>query len=384
MNRDGIYLDYAAATPMDSRVLAAMQPYFVDNFYNPSATYAPALQVARDLQNARAKVAHWLGARPSEIIFTAGGTEANNLAIHGVMRRFPGANIVVSSIEHEAVLKPAHQYDYHEVAVDTDGTVSLEDLRKNIDEKTVLVNIMYANNEIGTIQPIRDVAKIISKIRDARRKSSNNLPLYLHTDACQAAPYLDLHAARLGVDFMTINGGKMYGPKQSGALFVRAGIELTPLILGGGQEQGVRSGTENVAACVGVATALDLVQTGRHTEVARLQTLQKSFVNRLESEFPDAAINGSRKKRLPNNIHVTFPGIDNERLLLELEQQGILAAAGSACSASDEEASHVLRAIGLTDEESRASVRFSLGHGTTEDDIDRTIAALKTCLLERQ
>jgi cysteine desulfurase len=380
MNRDVIYLDYAAATPMDSRVLTAMQPYFVDNFYNPSATYAPALQAARDLQNARVKVAHWLGARPSEIIFTAGGTEANNLAIHGVMQRFPNANIVVSSIEHEAVLKPAHQYDCREVTVEAGGTISLEDLRKNIDDQTVFVSIMYANNEIGTIQPIRDVAKIISEIRASRRKSGNNLPLYLHTDACQAAPYLDLHASRLGIDFMTINGGKMYGPKQSGALFVRAGIELAPLILGGGQEQGVRSGTENVAACVGLATALDLVQADRHIEVARLQTLQKNFMDQLEDEFPDAAINGSRKKRLPNNLHVTFPGTDNERLLLELEQEGILAAAGSACSASDEEASHVLKALGLTDEESRASVRFSLGHDTIASDLGRTLTALKKCL----
>ncbi len=380
MNSDGVYLDYAAATPMDSRVLTAMQPYFTDNFYNPSATYAPALQVSRDLQNARAKVAHWLGARPSEIIFTAGGTEANNLAIHGVMQRFPDANIVVSSIEHDAVLKPAHQYDCREVAVNEQAIIDLENLRKNINDKTVLVSVMYANNEVGAIQPIREVTKIAAEVRESRRKSGNDLPLYVHTDACQAAPYLDLHAARLGVDFMTINGGKMYGPKQSGALFVSAGIELAPLIWGGGQEHGIRSGTENVAACVGLATALDLVQADRHTEVTRLQSLQKNFMDQIEKNFPEAIINGSRKKRLPNNIHVTFPSTDNERLLLELEQQGILAAAGSACSASDEEASHVLKALGLTDEASRASLRFSLGHGTTEAELDRTLAALKKCL----
>jgi len=380
MKQDTIYLDYAAATPMDAAVFAAMLPYFTDNFYNPSATYEPALQVARDLQNARAKVAHWLGARPSEIIFTAGGTEANNIAIHGVMRRFPDANIVVSSIEHEAVLKPAHQYDCREVAVSEQGIVDLDDLRTKIDGQTVLVSIMYANNEIGTIQPLRDAAAIIAEVREARRKSGNTLPLYLHTDACQAASYLDLHAARLGVDFITINGGKMYGPKQSGALYVRAGIELVPLVLGGGQERGIRSGTENVAACVGLATALGLVQTNRHAEIQRLQKLQQTFMEQLEKTFRQAIINGSRKKRLPNNVHVTFPGIDNERLLLELEQKGILAAAGSACSASNEEASHVLEALGLSEEMSRASLRFSMGHGTTENDIVRTIAALKICL----
>ena len=380
MSQKYTYLDYAAATPMDPRVLAAMQPFFTEQFYNPSATYEPALKVARELQSARAKIAHWLGARASEVIFTAGGTEANNLAIHGVMQRYPDSNIVVSGIEHDAVLKPAKQYDYREVKVDEQGIVSLEDLRTNIDDKTVLISIMYANNEIGTVQPIREVAKIVNEIRDDRRQNGNSLPLYLHTDACQAAAYLDLHAARLGVDLMTINGGKMYGPKQSGALYVRAGIELAPFILGGGQERGVRSGTENVAACVGLAVALDLVQADRHNEVARLQNLQKKFIDQLQTTFPDAIINGSQKKRLPSNIHVTFPGRDNERLLLQLEQQGILAAAGSACSASSEEASHVLEALGLIEELSRASIRFSLGHGTTEPHLGQAIAALKTCL----
>lgn len=380
MKQSFIYLDYAAATPIDARVVAAMQPFFAEQFYNPSATYEPALQVARGLQNARAKVAHWLGARPSEIIFTAGGTEANNLAIHGVMQQYSDANIVVSGIEHEAVLKPARLYDCREAAVNEQGIIDLQDMCAKIDGQTVLVSVMYANNEIGAIQPIREIAKIVSEVRESRRISGNDLPIYLHTDACQAAAYLDLHAARLGVDFMTINGGKMYGPKQSGTLYVRVGIELAPLILGGGQERGVRSGTENVAACIGLATALDLVQTDRHAEIARLQALQKNFIDKLQKEFPDAIINGSQKKRLPNNIHVTFPGQDNERLLLELEQRGILAAAGSACSASAEEASHVLKALGLSEESSRASIRFSLGRGTTQNDLDRALAALKTCL----
>lgn len=380
MQNDVVYLDHAAATPMDRRVFAAMQPFFSEQFYNPSATYAPALVVAKELQTARTKVAHWLGARTAEVIFTAGGTEANNLAIHGVMQRFPQANVVISAIEHDAVLKPARQYNHSEVLSDEQGILDLADLRANINDQTVLVSIMYVNNEIGTVQPIRDIARIIAKVREARRQNGNDLSLYLHTDACQAAPYLDLHAARLGVDLMTINGGKMYGPKQSGALYVRAGLELAPLVLGGGQEQGLRSGTENVAACVGLATALDLVQADRHTETARLQLLQKKFMDAIEKSFPRAVINGSRKKRLCNNVHVTFPGQDNERLLLELEQRGILAAAGSACSASSEEASHVLHALGLSDEESRASVRFTLGHLTTEESIDRALAALKDCL----
>ena len=261
-----IYLDHAAATPVDPNVLSAMQPFFSQNFYNPSANYSAANEVRKSLESARSKVAHWLGARSSEIIFTAGGSEANNLAIHGVMRQFPKANIVVSAIEHESVLVAAEYYDIRLVSVQPDGRLDLEDLAKKIDKNTVLVSIMHANPEIGTVQPLRDISKIVA---EARRSSSRKLPILFHTDACQAANYLDLHVARLGVDLMTINGGKIYGPKQSGALYVKAGVELLPLIDGGGQERGLRSGTENVAGAIGLAEALDIVQSTRHDEVAR-------------------------------------------------------------------------------------------------------------------
>jgi len=381
------YLDYAAATPLDERVQAAMQPYLSQLFYNPSATYAPARQVAKDLEAARARVAHWLGARPSEVVFTAGGTEANNLAIHGVMQHAQAVqadgkplNVVVSAIEHEAVLQPAHQYACREVAVHTDGSLDMASLEQSIDEHTVLVSIMYANNEIGTIQPLQAVAQLLQSVREARRQQGNNLPLYLHTDACQAGNYLDLHAARLGVDLLTLNGGKIYGPKQSGVLYVRAGIELTPLIRGGGQESGLRSGTENVAGAIGLATALDIAQQERHQEVKRLQALQQLFIDTLQQRVLEAVIHGSRKKRLPNNIHITIPGKDNERLLLELEMRQVLAAAGSACSASNEEPSHVLRAIGLSDAEAQSSLRFSMGRQTTEHAVEAAIVALVAAL----
>jgi cysteine desulfurase len=374
------YFDYAAATPVDGRVLAKMQPFFSELFYNPSATYAPARAVADSLQEARASVAHWLGARPAEIIFTAGGTEANNLAIHGIMRRYAkdgDANIVVSSVEHDAVLHPAAQYDCHQIGVQADGLVDFQSLKDNIDDRTVLVSVMYANNEIGTIQPIKDIAQHVKDVRNERRKQGNSLPLFLHTDACQASNYLDLHAARLGVDLMTLNGGKMYGPKQSGILYVRAGIELTPLIIGGGQESGLRSGTENVAACIGMAEALDIAQTMHYEELTRMQRLQSEFFDLIKHELPTAIINGSLKKRLPNNVHLTFPGQDNERLLLQLEANGILAAAGSACSASSQEPSHVLRAIGLSDIDAQASLRFTMGRATSEASIKRVAGALK-------
>jgi cysteine desulfurase len=371
-----LYLDYAAATPIDPAVLAAMQPYFSDQFYNPSATYLPAKQVRADLETARARVAHWLGARPTEVVFTAGGTEANNLAIHGVMRQFPDGNVVVSAIEHESVLAAAHKYDHREAPVGSDGVVDLDKLATLIDEQTVLVSVMYANNEVGTIQPIRQLAQALERIRKQRVLRGNKRPLYFHTDAAQAAAYLDLHAARLGVDLLTINAGKMYGPKQVGALFVQANVRLAPQILGGGQERSLRSGTENVAGAVGLAKAFDLVQERRHEEAKRLHSLQQRFFELAEKQIPDVIINGSRKTRLPNNIHLTVPGQDNERLLLELEAQGILAAAGSACSASNEEPSHVLRAMGLSDANAQASLRFTMGLHTTEADIERTVQAL--------
>lgn len=375
MSKSIIYLDHAAATPIDPGVLAAMQPYFSDQFYNPSATYTAALETRKALETARKQVAYWLGARSPEIIFTAGGTESNNLAIHGVMRQFPDGNIVVSAVEHESVLAPAHDYDCREVAVKPDGRLDLDDLRAKIDDKTVLISIMYANNEIGTIQPLREVAKIISQKR--AKRTSKDWPLYFHTDAAQAANYLDLHVARLDVDLMTLNGGKIYGPKQSGALYVKTGTRLLPLIDGGGQERGLRSGTQNVAGAVGFATALELAQTNRHQEATRLQALQQQFFNLLEQEIPQAIINGSRQYRLPNNLHLTIPGHDNERLLIQLDEAGIQAAAGSACSASDEEPSHVLRALGLTDAEAQASLRFTMGRPTTLSIIRQTVKIIK-------
>ena len=374
--RQLIYLDYAAATPVDERVAAAMRPYFGEKFYNPSATYLAAKGVAEDLAAARGGVAHVIGARPSEIVFTAGGTEANNLAIQGVMRHFPNANIVVSAVEHESVLAPAGLFNCKAAPVDKTGTVDVARIAELIDDNTVLVSIMYANNEVGTIQPIREIAQMVGQKRADRPQITDRRPLYFHTDAAQAANYLDLHASRLGVDLMTLNGGKIYGPKQSGALFMRAGIELEPLILGGGQERGYRSGTENVAAAIGFAAALEQAQGMRREEAERLQKLQAYFFEQLKKKLPRATIDGSHKKRLPNNVHVTFPGVDNERLLMQLDEAGIVAAAGSACSASGEEPSHVLRAMGVSRAGAQASLRFTMGRGTTEADIRRTIDML--------
>jgi cysteine desulfurase len=355
-----------------------MQPFFARQFYNPSATYTAAREVHVALDEARAGVAHWLGARPPEIVFTAGGTEANNLAIHGVMRGKARANVVVSSVEHESVLEPAGEYERRMVTVDHEGRIDLDDLRRKIDRHTALVSVMYANNEIGTVQPIRDIAAIIAEKRAER--TSADATLLLHADACQAANYLDLHVSRLGVDLMTINAGKIYGPKQAGALYVKGGAGLQAQILGGGQERGLRSGTENTAAAAGLAAALELVQSDRRVESARLQLLQQLFIAELEKQLPEATINGSRRFRLPNNVHVTFSNADNERLIFQLDEVGIMAAAGSACAADKGEPSHVLKAIGLSDEAAQSSLRFTMGRETTEPMVRRTVKTLAKLL----
>lgn len=371
-----IYLDHAATTPVDARVLTVMKPYFSDNFYNPSANYLAARSARGALEAARADVAKELGVKPAEIVFTAGATEANNLAIHGVMRQFMDANIVVSTIEHESILAPAENYQRRLANVGADGRIDLVDLASKIDEKTALVSVMLANNEIGTIEPLKEISKLVEAERARRRASGNNRPIYLHTDAAQAANYLDLHASRLGVDMISLNGSKIYGPKQSGCLFVKAGTVLEPLISGGGQENGLRSGTENVAASVGFATALKLVQEARLSESDRLRELQRYFFSELVRLIPSAKINGSLKYRLPNNLHFTIPGQDNERLIFALDEAGIMAAAGSACSASDETSSHVLLATGMTDDEARASLRLTMGRSTVKDELGYCLETL--------
>ncbi|MGH7142325.1 MAG: cysteine desulfurase family protein [Candidatus Saccharimonadales bacterium] len=371
-----IYLDYAAATPLDPKVFKVMRPYFSNKFFNPTATYLAAKEVRQTLEQARSSVALQLGVRSAEIIFTAGGTEANNLAIHGIMRRFPGKKVITSSIEHASILAAAHQYQCLEAPVDDRGEVDVMALKKLIDPDTTLVSVMYANNEIGTIQPIRQIATVIAQVLVQRRQAGINLPLYFHSDATQAANYLDLHVSHLGIDMMTLNGGKIYGPKQSGILWVRSGVELESILQGGGQERNLRSGTESITGDVGFSLALQIAQKMRFEESARLKHLQQLFFDQISKKIPGAIVNGSLKRRLPNNIHLTFPGVDNERLVIELEEAGILAATGSACSASDEKPSHVLQAMGISDDNSKSSIRLTMGRSTTESNIRQTVEIL--------
>ncbi len=364
-----IYLDYAAATPLDPRVRLAMEPYLEEEFYNPSSPYMAARQVRRDVNDARARVAFWLGARPTEIIFTAGATEATNIALHGVMNVFPDANVVVLSTEHDSVLATAARYNHKIAPVHLSGSIDLEALKGVIDERTVLVSIGYANNELGTIQPVSQISKLLQDVRAARQKAGNDLPIYFHTDASQAAGFLDLHASRLGFDLTTLNGGKIYGPKQTGLLYVKAGTRMSSPISGGGQEGGLRSGTENVAGIMGFATALDLVQTDRKEAIAKYTTLRDELQRRIVGALPDTVVNGNLKKRLPNSLHLSWRGVDGERLVMLLDEQGIMAATGSACAANKQTASHVLVACGLEDDLLQGSLRLTVGEPTMPEDV---------------
>jgi cysteine desulfurase len=373
MKKDSIYLDYASATPVDERVKLAMLPFYSETFFNASAIYGGGLSAKDALNSSRQAIAQGIGARPAEIVFTSGGSESNNLAIQGVMSNFKNANLLISKIEHDSIIEPAKNYQSKLVKVNSKGLIDLKDLEQKINQHTVLVSIQLANNEIGTIQPFKQIAELIVKVRKDRQKSGNSLPIYLHSDACQAVNYLDINSSRLGVDLLSINGGKIYGPKGSGALFVRAGTSIKPIIYGGGQEFGLRSGTENIAGIVGLAKAFDIAQNTRAEESKRLTQLSQHFHKSIFKYFPITSLNGPIKNRLPNNINLTFKGIDNERLIMRLDMMGVYCSAGSACSASSGVPSHVLRAIGLSDELARSSVRFSFGRQTTEEHIDKAI-----------
>lgn len=371
---NNIYLDYAAATPVSSDVFEAMKPYFEDNFYNPSAIYLGAKEVRKQIEDARHKVAQVLGSRPDEIIFTAGATESCNLAIKGVMDLHPEANMIISSIEHSAVIKTAENYSAKTAPVDVQGLLDIATLEELVDDKTVLVSVIHANNEIGVVQNLSNISQMLEKLRQSRKKAGNELPLLLHSDGAQSGNYLDLHVSRLGVDLFTLNGGKMYGPKQSGILYVRGDVRLKPQIHGGGQELGLRSGTENVASILGFATALEQAQFMRKDESYRLGQIRDSLISKLESEYPNLLINGSKKHRLPNNINFSVAGIDGERLVMMLDELGIQCATGAACSALSDESSHVIKALGRSEEEAKGSIRLSFGRATSNSDIEQFLS----------
>jgi cysteine desulfurase len=373
-----IYLDYAATTPLDPKVLEMMLPYFGPEFSNASSMHSSGRRVAQVIARVRRDVANILGAYPEEIIFTGSGTESDNLAIKGVARanENSGNHIIISVIEHKAVMESARQLEKEGfvvsiVPVDSFGVIDMNACLKLITNKTILVSVMYANNEIGTIEPIKELAQAIKKWRGIH--GQNIFPL-LHTDACQAAGALSLNVNELGVDLMSLNGSKIYGPKGVGILYKKKTASLQPILVGGEQEKNLRAGTECLPLIVGFGEALKQADLMRKIENPRLINLREYFMDMLVKNIPSAIINGHRTERLPNNVHISIPYIEGESILLMLDRLGIEASTGSACSTYDLKPSHILMAIGQTAEFAHGSIRFSLGRDTSQSDIDYVLS----------
>ncbi len=371
-----IYFDNAATTPVDSSVKKAMLPYFDKDFANPSSFHTAGKRAKDAVEKSRQKIAKILNCKTSEIIFTMGGTESDNLAVLGACRAHKerGNHIISTFIEHHAVLEPISYLVRKEgfkvdfLKPDKGGLVGAKQVEEKLNEKTILVSVMYANNEIGTVEPIKEIADIVRKFKlKLNRKASE--PPFFHTDACQAAGYLDLDVEKLGVDLLTLNGSKIYGPKGIGLLYVKSGIRLEPVVWGGGQERGLRAGTENVPSIVGLAAALELAGKKRVAESKRLTGLRDYLIGNIIKRIPKVRLNGHLKERLPNNINLSFKGIEGESLVLYLDAKGIYASTGSACSSVSHKASYVLKAIDVPVELAHGSLRITLGKYTAKKDI---------------
>jgi cysteine desulfurase len=370
-----VYLDYAATTPTDPEVLEAMLPYFAARYGNASSMHTSGRAAHGAIERTRREVAELLDASPEEIIFAGSGTESDNLAVLGASRagRAYGNHVIVSAVEHKAVLESARQLEHEGfevsvVPVDRYGQVDVASCMKLVRPETVLMSVMYANNEIGTIEPVRELSAALRE-----RRGANPYP-YLHTDACQAAGSLPLDVNGLGVDLMTLNGSKIYGPKGVGLLYKKKNARLQAVIVGGEQERNFRAGTESVPLIVGFGAALAKVERMREAESARLSALRDYFIEGLRARIPSAVLNGHPRERLPNNVSISIPYVEGESILLMLDKVGVEASTGSACSAKDLKPSHVLLAIGQGAELAHGSIRFSLGRSTTKEKIDYVLS----------
>lgn len=360
-----IYLDYGATTPLDEEVLKAMMPFLKEQFGNPSSVHSFGREVKRYVEEAREKIADILGADAEEIFFTSGGTEADNLAITGAARalRGKGKHIITSAVEHHAVIDACtalkdEGFELTVVPVDRDGLVDPEEVKKSIKDSTILVSIMYANNEVGTIQPIEEIGKI------TRGKG-----VLFHTDAVQAVGNLPLDVEKLNVDMMAISAHKFYGPKGVGALYIRKGTKVKRLIHGGGQERGMRAGTENVPGIIGMGKAVELANSQMAENVSRIKSLRDRLIKGLLS-IEDVRLNGHPTRRLAGNVNISVEYIEGEALLLGLDLKKIAASSGSACTSGSIEPSHILLAMGISEQTARGSIRFTLGRHTTREEID--------------
>lgn len=373
-----IYLDHAGTTPTDPRVLEAMLPYFTQLYGNPSSIHTVGQEARHALDSSRERVARVLGCRTSEIVFTSGGTESDNAAIIGAATalRETGNQVITSSVEHHAVLHTCQYlenlgYDVTYLPVDQFGAVSPEQVYNATGPGTTVVSLMYANNEIGTINPIADISQAVRQ-----RAQELDRTIVMHTDGVQAAGFLDLNVRSLGVDMMSLSGHKFYGPKGTGVLFVRRGTPYLPLLLGGGQERERRSGTENIAGIVGLATALETANSERKSSSEHCSLLRDKIIEDVIASIPDVKLNGHPTDRLPNSVNFSFDGVEGESILLGLDMAGVAASSGSACSSGSLEPSHVLLALGQTAEQARSSLRITLGKENTDEEVDYLLGVL--------
>ncbi|MDC8452198.1 MAG: cysteine desulfurase [Candidatus Nitrosotalea sp.] len=371
-----IYLDNAASTPVHEKVIEEMLPYFREQYGNPSSIHKHGRLANAAIQNARKRIAALINADSNEILITSGGTESNNTAIQGITSQKKGKHIITSSIEHDAILEPCKSlekqgYRISFLPVDKQGSINPEDLRREISSDTCLITIMYANNEVGTIQPIKEMS-LIAKERN----------IAFHTDAVQTVGKIPVDVKELGVDLLSISSHKINGPKGVGALYIKKGIKISPLILGGGQESGLRSGTENVASIVGFGMACELSKNNMDANTSHLKKLTTKLTSRVLQEIPATTINGNSDMKTPNNAHFTFLGVNGEDLIIKLDENKISASTGSACSVKIQKASHVLKAMGFSHEQVTGSLRLTVGITNTEQEIDETVDTLKKVVQE--
>jgi len=363
-----VYLDYGATTPVDPQVISAMKPYFDEIYGNPSSIHSLGVNAADAIEESRKHVASIINAKPEEIVFTSGGTEADNLAIKGIASKYEdkkgttGPHIITTEIEHPAVLETCKYldktgFDVAYLPVDTEGIIKLKDIEQIISKNTFLISIIYGNNEIGTIQPMQEIGKITSK---------NNI--FLHTDAVQAVGKIPIDIKKANIDLLSLSAHKIYGPKGIGCLYVKKGVKITPLFHGGGHEQGKRSSTLNTPGIIGLGKACELGKKRMKKDSAKMIKQRDTLIKNI-LKIEESYLNGHSKKRLPNNAHFRFTAVEGESLQLMLDSKGIAAATGSACSSKKLTPSHVLLALGLTPEESHGSLRFTLGKDTSDQDI---------------
>ena len=371
-----IYLDNAASTKIHDSVLEDMLPYLKEQYGNPSSIHRYGRLSHKAIENARKQVANLINADSSEILFTSGGTESNNTAIYGIAKKNPGSRIITSSIEHDAILQPCaklekEDFDIIYLPVNNYGLVDPLILKNNLNENTSLVSIMFGNNEVGTVEPISDFVNIC--------KEKN---IVFHTDAIQAAGKIPIDVKELGVDLLSISSHKINGPKGIGALYIRRGVSIDPVILGGGQENGLRSGTENVANIVVFGKACEISRINFSENISRMKKLRDYLSKKIIQEIPQVTLNGHPETRLPNNIHLTFLGVNGEDLLIKLDENGIAASTGSACSVQIQKASHVLQAMGFSHEQITGSLRLTIGISNNLEEMDETVEILKNVVKE--